>query len=56
MADTVIIDIQVSNAEAVKELEQSTAAIRDLKKEEEELNSSVPKVGKSSLLVATPIR
>lgn len=34
MADTVIIDIQVSNAEAVKELEQSADRISELKKEE----------------------
>lgn len=37
MAETVIIDIKVSNAEAVKEIEQSTAAINDLKEQEKEL-------------------
>ena len=37
MAETVIIDIKVSNAEAVKEIEQSTAAINALKEQEKEL-------------------
>ena len=38
MAETVIIDIKVSNAEAVKEIEQSTAAINALKEQEKELS------------------
>lgn len=37
MADTIIIDVKVSNAEAVKEIEQSTAAVNALKKQEQEL-------------------